>query len=428
MKNLDRILGYTNAFAASKSVTAIKDGVITVMPFTLVGSVFLLIANIPIPGYQQFMANIFGAGWDTVFYQVVGSTFDILAIIAVFGITYTYVKNEGFYAVPAGMLAIVCFLIVNSHFINVDDTIISSVFPKEFLGGKGMIGAIIMGLFVGYVYSLCLKNNLKITLPDGVPPGVAIAFSNLIPFMIIITMMAILFVFFKVVFNQTFLELVYEVLQTPLQGLSSSLVGAFLIPVIISLLWWAGIHGAIIISGILSPILMANGIANQKLIDDAQVLIAGENAYIVTAQYLDQYITVTGSGFTLGLVLLMVFRARSSHYKELGKLSLLPGLFNINEPVLFGTPIVFNPYMFIPFILAPLSSSLIIYTAIATGFLPPFGSILIPWTTPILIGGLIIGGPKAGFLQLVCLIVSTIIYFPFFRLADKQALEEESNK
>ncbi|MGL5955610.1 MAG: PTS sugar transporter subunit IIC [Brevinema sp.] len=425
MKNLDGFLKYVNAFAASKVVTAIKDGVIIVTPFTIVGSCFLLIANLPIPGYQEFMNNIFGLGWDEAFYQVVGSTFDVLAMIGIFGITSTYVKNEGFYGVPAGLLAIVCLFIINNHFVIMDDVVVSAVLPKEFLGGKGMIGAIVIGLFVGYVYSLCLKNNLKITLPDGVPPAVAVAFANLIPYMIVITIMVIFFILFKVWFNATFLEIVYDTMQIPLQNISSSLMGAFLIPLIISLLWWAGIHGSIIVSGILGPIFLANGLANQKLMDNAEILVAGDNAYIVTSQYVDQYITVTGAGFTLGLVLLMLFKSKSTQYKELGKLSLMPGLFNINEPVLFGTPIIFNPYMFIPFILAPLSSSLIVYFSIAIGFLPTFGAVVIPWTTPIVIGGLLIGGWKAAFVQVICLAVTTLIYFPFFRLMDKQAIENE---
>ncbi|MGL5955611.1 MAG: PTS sugar transporter subunit IIC [Brevinema sp.] len=428
MSNLDRVLQCVNMFAASKVVVAIRDGIVAIGPFVLVGSMFLLIINIPILGYQEFMTNIFGNGWKELFYQVIESTFEILAIIVVFGITSTYVQNEGFYGVPAGLLAIVCLFIMNNHFVKVDDIVVFGVLPKEFLGGQGIIGAILLGLFVGYVYSLCLKYNLKITLPEEVPPGVATAFSNLIPFMIVITIMAILFVLIKTVFNQTFLEVVYKILQIPLQHFSSSLIGAFLIPILVSLLWWTGMNGGAIISGILGPILMANSIANQKLMDNAEILVTGDNAYIVTAQYFDQYISVTGSGFTLGLAILMLFRAKSPHYKEVGKSAFMPGLFNINEPILFGTPIVFNPYMLIPFILAPLSSSLIVYTAISTGFLAPFGAILVPWTTPIIIGGLIIGGPKAAFVQLVCLVVTIFIYFPFFRLMDKQAMENEKQK
>ncbi len=423
---LDRILPYVNAFVSSKIVTAIKDGLIFIMPLTIIGSAFLLVPNLPIPGYSDFMAGIFGANWADPFNQVVGSTFDILALGAVFAIAYTYVKNEGFNGVPTGMLAMVCFLIMNNHYVVADAANIGGVFPKEFLGSKGMIGAIFVGLTVGYIYAWCLKNKLEIKMPESVPTGVASAFTSLIPGAICMTLMAVLYAVFKGVFNKTFLELVYQVLQTPLQGLSSSFVGVILIVTIISMLWWTGVHGSSIVMGIMGPLLLANSIANQALIDSGVKLVAGDNAYIVTGQFIEQYVTVTGSGFTLGLVFLMMFRAKSEQFKQIGKMSLAPGLFNINEPVLFGTPIVLNPYMFLPFVLAPLSSAIILYVSIASGFLPPFGSVIVPWTTPIVISGLLIGGYKAAIVQLVCLVVTTFVYYPFFKIVDKQALDSEN--
>ncbi|MGL4387772.1 MAG: PTS sugar transporter subunit IIC [Brevinema sp.] len=425
---IDAIVHVAGKIFTSKPILAIKDGIILTLPLTIVGSIFLLIGNLPIPGYTDFMAIFFGQDWDKGLYQIVGSTFDLLALIAVFGVSYTYVQNEKIYAVPAGILAIVCFFIVNNHFISVDSEVISGVFPKEFLGGKGMIGSIIIGLFVGYIYTLCLKNNLKISLPDGVPTAVASVFTSLIPFMIVMTTTMVIYNIFQFFTSSTLLDVIYNFLQQPLQGISSSLFGAFAIPVLISLLWWMGIHGSAIVSGILTPVLMANAIANQKVIEASETLISGTNSYIVTIQYLDQYITVTGAGFTLGLVLLML-HAKSTHFKSLSKISLLPGIFNINEPILFGIPIVLNPYMFIPFILAPLASSLIVYTSISVGFLAPFGSIVVPWTTPIIIGGFLVGGWQGALVQTISLIVATLIYFPFFKIIDRQAyLEEQKNK
>lgn len=425
-KFLDNLLSFANKFASAKVVLAIKDGIIITMPLTIVGSIFLLVGNLPFPGYGEFMSNLFGDTWDLGLNQVVGSTFGLVALVAVFGIAYTYARNEGYDGVPAGLLAIVSFVIMNDHFTMLEGQMISGVIPTEFLGGKGMIGSIILGLTVGYVYSLCLKKNLRITLPDGVPTGVAAAFTSMIPYAVVMSVMSALVLLLEVVFTQNFFNIVYTILQTPLQGLSSTLIGAILIPIFISLLWWSGIHGSALISGIISPLLMANAIANQELIDSGAKLVAGDNAFIVTAQFLDQYITVTGSGFTLGLVLLMLFKAKSDQFKQLSRLSIIPGFFNINEPILFGTPIVFNPYMFIPFILAPLTSAMITYFAISVGLVGPFGSVLVPWTTPILVSGLLVGGIRGAVLQLVCLMVTTLIYLPFFRIADKQAYEMES--
>ncbi|MGL4676373.1 MAG: PTS sugar transporter subunit IIC [Brevinema sp.] len=422
---IEKFLPIFSKIVSSKPILAIRDGLLMIMPLTIVGSLFLLMTNLPIPGYTEFMVRVFGEQWDIGIHQLIGATFDVVGIIGVFGITYTYVHNEGYPPVPAGILAIVCFLIMNKQSIILNTEIISGIFPKEFLGGKGMIGAIIIGLLVGYIYSLCLKLNLRITLPKGVPPGITQAFTSLIPFTIIMVLMVIIYTLFQVFFNQTFLEIIYQVLQKPLQGFSSSLFGAFAIPILISFFWWSGIHGSTIVLGILGPILAANGFANHELMSNGATVVVGENAYIITLQYVEYYIVVTGAGFTLGLVILMLF-AKSTQFKELSKLSLIPSIFNINEPILFGVPIVFNPLMFLPFILAPLASSLIVYSAISLGFLPPFGVIGVPWTTPIIISGFIVGGWKAALIQLISLVVTTFIYLPFFKILDYQEFKRET--
>ncbi|MGL4393023.1 MAG: PTS sugar transporter subunit IIC [Fusobacteriaceae bacterium] len=420
-----KVLPKVLKFVGSKPVSAIKDGLLFTMPLTIIGSIFLLLAALPINNYSAIMTNFLGAGWDKILWQVVGSTFDLMALVGVFGIAYTYTKNEGYDGVSAGILGMVSFFIVNAHFMKNNDTIINGVIPKLYLGGKGIIGAIIVGLLVGYIFSLTLRKNLKITLPEGVPEGVSKTFVALIPGFFIITFFALVYLFFDKVFNATFLDIIYKTLQTPIQGLSSSLGAAIIICVLISFLWWCGIHGSAIMSGIMGPILTANAIANQEILNSGVKLVAGENAKIVTSQFIDQFITVTGSGLTLGLVLAMLFAAKSAQLKELGKMSIGPGIFNINEPVIFGTPIVFNPIMFIPFIGAPVASALIVYTSIRVGLVAPFGSILVPWTTPPIVGGFLIGGVRAAILQLVIICVSFAIYFPFMKIQDKINLKQE---
>ncbi|MFT6926451.1 MAG: PTS system cellobiose-specific IIC component [Psychromonas sp.] len=427
MDKLDAVLGKVLKVVNSKSIVAIKEGFMLTMPLTIIGSVFLLLAFIPIDGYGEFMAGIFGAEWATPLFQVVGATFDILAMVGAFGIAYTYVKHEGHVGTNAGVLAIVSLLIVNNAFVMAPDGIahIGGVIPKEYLGGKGMIAAIIIGLVVGKIYSLALNRNWVIKLPDAVPEGVSNAFKSLIPGFIIITLAFLTFIFFKSGFDQTFIETIYTILQTPLQNMSDSFWGALSIALLISLLWWCGVHGPVVVMGIMGPIVTANALHNQRLINDGITLVAGENAKIVTNQFVDQFLTVGGSGLTFGLVCCMVLFARSAQMKQLGRLSFVPGLFNINEPVIFATPIVFNPIMFIPFVVAPLLSVCMVYSSISMGLVGPFSAIQVPWTTPMILSGFIIGGWPAAILQVCVFCMTLCVYFPFFKYQDKLAANEE---
>lgn len=427
MSKVDKVLPVVLKFVNSKPVKAIKDGFIYTMPLTIIGSLFLLLAFIPIPGYGDFMTRTFGAAWQNPLWQVVGATFDVLAMIGVFGIAYSYVKHEGIDAVSAGIFGIISLLIVSNSFVlGADGAKVGGVIPKAFLGGKGMIAAIIIGLSVGKIYAFVIKKKWTIKMPESVPQGVSNAFTALIPGFIIMTLSVLVWLIVDMTAHVSLIEVIYKILQSPLQGLSDSFGGAVAIALLISLFWWAGIHGAAIVMGIMGPILQANGLANQEVFVSGVKLVAGSNASIVTNQFIDQYITVGGSGLTLGLVVCMLVFSKSQQYKELGKLSIVPGLFNINEPVIFAFPVVFNPIMAIPFILAPVLSVVMVYVSIKTGLVDPFRAITVPWTTPILISGFLIGGIKAALLQAAVFAMTLGVYFPFFKYQDKLAFIEEA--
>jgi len=427
-ERLNWLLGKVLQVVNSKPIVAIKEGFMLTMPLTIVGSVFLLFAFIPINGYDAFMAGLFGAEWKTPLFQVVGATFDVLALIGAFGIAYTYVKYEGYPGANAGVLSIVCMIILLPAFVVAPDgvTEIGGVIPKAFLGGKGMIAAIIIGLVVGKIYSTALKNDWIIKLPDAVPEGVSNAFKSLIPGFVIVSLAFLTYILFSRVFESTLIEMIYYILQTPLQNMSDSFWGALSIAIMISLLWWCGVHGPVIVMGIMGPIVTANALHNQSLVNVGETLIAGENAKIVTNQFVDQFITVGGSGLTFGLVCCMVLFSRSVQMKQLGRLSLIPGIFNINEPIIFATPIVFNPIMLVPFILAPVLSVCMVYFSISVGLVGPFTAVQVPWTTPMVLSGFIIGGWTAALLQICVFVMTLFVYFPFFKYQDKLAAEQEN--
>ncbi|MBP2643220.1 MAG: system, lactose/cellobiose family subunit [Firmicutes bacterium] len=427
VESLEKLTPIILKFANSKSVVALKDGVMTIIPLTLIGSVFLLLAFLPIPGWNDWMASLFGVHWQEPLFQVVGATFDIIALVSVFGISYYYSRNEGCEPISSGVLAVVSFIIVTASSVTTKNgEIVGGVIPKTWTGGKGMIAAILIGLTVAYIYSWFVKRKITIKLPEGVPQGVANAFTALIPGVVIVTLSFFVYILFKTVVNKTFIEFIYQLLQTPLQGLSSSLFGAIAIPFLISFLWWFGIHGpAVVLDGLMRPIVLANCLENQDIINAGGTLIAGQNAHIVTPQFVDQFITFGGSGMTLGLVIAMIFMSKSKQMKQLGKLAIIPGLFNINEPIIFGFPIIFNPVMLVPFILVPTLSGIITYFSIAVGLVPPFTAVQVPWTTPPLISGFIVGGWRAALLQLLLIFMAALVYLPFLKVQDKQHLKEE---
>ena len=185
-----------------------------------------------------------------------------------------------------------------------------------------------------------------------------------------------------------------------------------------------GIHSSVI-NSIANPILRANGLANQALIDAGVALTAANGAYMVTYQTRSNFITMSGACCTIGLVLAMAFVAKSQQYRSLGRLALVPTLFNVNEPVLFGFPIVLNFAMVIPVILVPIAAALTTYFACYIGFVQPFAAIEVPWTTPPIISGFILGGWRGALVQILIIVESFIGYYPFFLKQDMEAYKAE---
>ena len=426
----DKVVPAVMKFVNLKALQALKDGVLYTMPLNIIGSLFLLLAALPIKPYENLMISIFGADWQTPLYKVQGGSMGIMALVCVISIAYIYAKNEGHEPLSAGIMSMAVFFITTTNSINFTPKDSKEVFavggiPSNWLGAQGMITAILIGLAVGYIYSWFMSKNIRIKMPDGVPTGVADAFSALIPAAAVFTIADIIFITFKYAFNNsTLVEMIYKVLQTPLQGLSDTPGGVFVIALSIPFLWFFGVHGANVISGVITGVLQAN------TADNAALQIAGKlsldnGAHIVTQQFFDSFINMAGSGQTLGLVIVMLLFAKSAQFKQLSRLAIAPNLFNINEPILFGIPIVMNPLMAVPFVITPVCVAMLLYAAIATGILAPMGGVMPPWTMPAVLSGFLIGGLPYAAAQAIFLAMGAVIYFPFFKKADAMAYADE---
>lgn len=421
----DKLLPKVMAFVNTKAVQALKEGMVLSMPMLIVGSAFLIFANLPIQAAADALA---AAGITDILNQAYGATFNISAMIAVIGIGYNYAKLEGQEPLSCGILALCTFLLLQpAEIVSAGGEVVGGVINKTWTAGQGMIGAIIVGLIVGVVYSWFLKKNIRIKMPAGVPAGVSNAFSALIPAAVVVAGATVIHGIFVLGVGQTAMEAIYTVIQTPLQGMTDSLVGVIVYAFLVSFLWFFGVHGSTICSGIMSGLFQANFLENQALVDQGIELTVANGGHIVTQQFIDQFITVTGSGITIGIVVYMFTIAKSSSVKTLGRLELVPALFNINEPILFGLPIVMNPLMAVPFILTPVVVGIIEYFALWTGLCPLYTGIVVPWTTPPIISGFLIGGWKTALLQVVTLVISTVIYFPFIRKIDLDNAANEAS-
>lgn len=422
----DKFIELMGRFAEIKEVVALRDGFIFTTPFTIIGSVFLLIAAFPIPGYPEFMAGVFGENWTQPLYQVSGATFDILALIVVLAIAYKYAENEGCDAISAAVLSLSTFLIVVRGTVEAPSgEIVGGVIPKLWAGSNGVITAILVSLIVARVCVYCETNKITIKMPDSVPGGVARAFAALIPAGIVFTGGCIIYILCNLLADMTFPELVFAVIQTPLQSLSDTLGGGVVIASLMSILFWAGIHGPNVIGGVTNPLMIANALDNQAILNAGMSLVGNPSAHVITIQITDVFMKAGGCGMTLGFLIVAFIKAKSSQMKSISRLALVPGLFNINEPIIFGLPIVFNPYMLVPFILAPVAAMIVTYMSIAMGFMAPFSAIQVPWTTPPIISGLLLNGWQGMVVQIINLALAAVIYAPFVIAQDNIDYKEE---
>lgn len=412
-------------FINTKGVQSIKNGMVYSMPLLIIGSIFLIFANFPIQAVVDWLE---AAGIKDVLDQAYGATFNISAMIAVIGISYNYVKLEGQEPLSGAIVSLAVFLLLMPSTITTESgEVVSGIINKTWTAGQGMIGAIIIGLIVPTVYCWFLKKNIRIKMPAGVPDGVTNSFAALIPAMAIITGATVIHGICYLGFDTTLMEIIYKMIQMPLQGLTDSLGGAIVMCFAGPFLWLFGVHGSTVVGGVMTGLLTANSLENQAILDSGLELTLENGGHIVTQQFYDQFINVTGAGITIGLVMFLVFFAKSKQLKTLGRMEIVPALFGINEPILFGIPIVMNPLLAVPFVAMPIISCVVQYFALYTGLCPLYGATQVPWTCPPIISGFLVGGWRSALLQLVIFIISFFVYLPFIRRIDKaNVLQEQS--
>ncbi|PAO30029.1 PTS cellobiose transporter subunit IIC [Vibrio vulnificus] len=399
-----------------KYVTSIRDGFIAALPFMIVGSFILVFIFPPFSpdtswGFAQAWLNLSATYRDELMLPF-NLSMGVMTIFISVGIGSSLAKHHNLDPVTTGLLALMSFLLVAAP---LRDGAIS----MQYFSGQGIFTAIITALYSTELYACLKRNNITIKLPPEVPTGVARSFEILIPVLAIILTLHPLNLFIEAQTGMIIPAAIMSLLQ-PLVSASDSLPAVLLAVLVCQILWFAGIHGSLIVTGIMNPFWMANLSVNQA------AMAAGEAIpHIFVQGFWDHYLLIGGVGSTLPLAFLLM-RSKAVHLRTIGKLGSVPSLFNINEPILFGAPIIMNPVFFLPFILVPMVNATLAWFAVDSGLVVKVVS-LTAWTTPGPIGASWAANWAFSpvIMCFICMVMSAVMYFPFLKAYEKTLLAQE---
>ena len=386
-------------------LVAIRDGVAATMPFFVIGSIFLLVVFFPVPSWEDFIDPYM----DTIL-DLYRMTMGIVSIYATIAIAYNLSKQRKVNMLTGSLMSLMVFLFLAAPL--VDDNL-----PARYLAAEGLFTAIISSIFSIEFLRFLTKRKITIRMPKGVPPAVAASFESLIPMFLLLLVVWVIRTILHIDVPGVILKLF-----SPLVVAVDSIIAPVVLSFVEMALWSAGIHGAAVIeTGILNPFLLQNLAANQT------ALMAGDPMpYIFVPPFADFYMTIGGGGAMLAIPF-MLFRAKSKRLRRLGGLSIVPAIFGINEPLLFGMPMVLNPLFLIPMMLAMAVTGVIAYIVTMIGMVSRM-SLSLPWSTPAPIGAyLATGGDiRAGILSVILAVIAGLIYLPFLRIYDKKLTADEN--
>lgn len=426
MKKLEKVLmPLAEAIGRNKYLMSIRDGFLLSTPLLIGGSIFLLIANFPIPAWIEFLEGTVvnqatGRTLASYIAKPADATFTIMAVFAVMGIAYSFAEKLGTNKLFGAATALVSWFLIMPYTVTgevdvngVAQAVSLTGVPLGWLGAKGIFVGIFCAFISVHIYTFVEKRGWTIKMPAGVPPTVEESFAALIPAAVVMIIFFAVNLIFGYMGTNVF-QIIFEFLQTPLLNLGDTLGAMVIAYIFLHIFWFFGVNGGSVVGAVFNPILQTLSAGN----------VAGEH-HIICQQFQDLFATFGGAGSTLSLVIAMLLFCKSKRIKNLGKMSLVPGIFGINEPILFGLPIVLNPAMLVPFILVPTINIVISYFAMAMNFVPICSGVNIPWTTPLVISGFLATNWAGALLQAALLVLGVFIYMPFIKILDKQYLQEE---
>lgn len=453
-----RFMPLAAKIGSQKHLVAIRDAFIAIMPITMAGSIAVLLnvflRDLPtqagMTGFVKAMSPIINVNGNVYFGSIV-----ILALVFVFALGYNLSKTYNVNAIAGGIIAFASLVtcmgqsaVFNYELPGVAGTAVDQLkgfgldvalngsgavvlnnasgwgyIGSGYTGSGGLFTALIVGFICTMIYIKLMQKNIIIKLPDSVPPAVSKAFAAIIPGVIAIYVAGIAAYLCTTLSGFTINEMILRYIQMPLLGLSQGFVSVIIMVFLIQLLWFFGLHG----HNVLAPIM--DGVYLTALTENIQAYQATLNTadlpYLWTRGSFDAFCQMGGSGITLGLIIAIFLFSKRDDQRAIAKLSWPMGVFNINEPIIFGMPIVLNPVYLIPWLLVPPVCAAIAYGATAIGLIPPV-FVSVPWVMPTGIYAFLATGGNlmAAVVALFNLFISFVIWAPFVIMANKMKIEE----
>lgn len=407
----NKLVPIAATLGSNKYLKAISGGFIAIMSATIIGSLFTLLCNLPIKAYTDWLAS---SGFGSILSLPSQATIDLIALYAAFFIAYTLAKEFHVDGAGAGLSSLVSFMLITGR--------TEGAYAVDFLGAKGLFCSMFVALIAARIYVYVVQHGWVIKLPDSVPPNVANSFSALIPTGIVVTIFLIIAGLMTLTSYQNLHNAVFTIIQSSLMKFMGDNILAFtFFQFMTNILWFFGLHGGNIVGSITNPIYTPLALENFALYEAGQL-----PTHIISGSFSRCFIQ-GGVGSMFSLAILMAFLSKSEQFKTLGKLSLPTTFFFINEPLMFGIPVVLNPLFFIPLMLLTPILGILTYSVMSAGIIPIPSGAQIPWTTPPVLYGILQGSWKIAIWEIITILISMGVYYPFFKIADKRAYEEENS-
>lgn len=416
----DVLLPIADKLNNNKYLASLRDGFMIALPLIIFGSIFVVIANFPF--LDKLLSESQYTAWQNAVGPASAATLSIMGLFVILGIGYKLTERNGLEGIYGAVTALSAVLILTPQVVGKTEGVI----PTEILGAKGMFLGIIVSIITLELYSYFTKKEITIKMPKGVPDQVSKSFSALLPVAFTLTIFLVIRILIALTPFNTLQDLIYTIVQEPLTALGKGLPATIIAVLFIQIFWFFGLHGQIIVNTVFDPIWYS---LNNENFEAFQKGIELPN--IITKQFIDTFLVgMGGTGGTIAVVIAIYLICRSKQNKEIAKLGTPASIFNVNEPILFGLPIIMNPLVIIPWIISPVIVTIVSYSAMYTGIVPKPSGVIVPWTTPIFISGYLATGNawQGAALQLVNLIITFIIWWPFLKLLDKNYLKQEIEK
>lgn len=426
----EKLLPFAVKIGANPYMAALRDGFAAIMPAMIIGSFITLLLNFPVAGVSNFLNSVFGESWKVYLNGIYSATVPLVSLMATVSITYFLtqkLKGDVISTVMVNVMLYFIFLPQATYVLEGEKNIaVAGSYSNTFMGAKGFFLAILLGMFIPPLLKrLCQIKYITIKLPDSVPPSVLTSFLVMIPALIILLIGGAIQFVLLTYFEVDFFTFVYQIIQTPIREIiGTSYLGGLLSCFFTYAAWFFGLHGGLLVNPI-------NNVVFGELMPANIAAFTAHEAipnFFVGIPFFEVFTKMGGGGNVLALIVAIFIVAKTSEYRQVAKVGLIPSLFNISEPIVFGLPVVLNPILIIPFLIAPLVSYTIAYFASAIGAIAPI-VIQVPWTIPIGINMFLstAGDIMSVVWQLALFVLSVLIYIPFIRISEKANMKVQED-